>query len=437
MPSLARLALLVLLAACGSSPAATMGRTTAEARANSDDFFRALALRLGPLTRSERLKVVRPRYVRGSLVPSRIFDDTVVWTARSGPTRTLVVAGTPLPDGRYLLDVRGDAPTPARPGDARHSMHLRSLGDGAWEWRSSDELAVGAATPPQIDAMRLRFLSSAEGRSGPELRTLWHRALPRTTAALGRLFDVDSIATTLYADRSTAVSFRVSMHADRLEHFYPDFARYLAKYASPARYDAVLEDYAGTPFATLTAADDVLRVRLRTRDGILQPLNGQSRAVAPDSLRLRLDFASRVAIFTVGASDLVADVAPVRTASERGWSVHWRREPDWHFPLAVDHLMSGALRRPFAGEGIGMRIVARATPDGQTLVVRDFHMDVQEAAIVRWLSALGNSAMSDVTVRVEQQKDRFMADALSALGADLAAQLGEPSINGTNGESSR
>jgi hypothetical protein len=32
--------------------------------------------------------------------------------------------------------------------------------------------------------------------------------------------------------------------------------------------------------------------------------------------------------------------------------------------------------------------------------------------------------MSDVTVRVEQQKDRFFADALFALGADLAAQLG-------------
>ena len=427
----------MLLAACGPSPAATMGRTTAEARANSDDFFRALALRLGPLTRSERLKVVRPRYVRGSLIPSRIFDDTVVWTARSGPTRILVVAGAPLPDGRYLLDVRGDAPTPAHPGEARHSMHLRSLGDGAYEWRSSDELAVGAATPPQIDAMRLRFLSSAEGRSGGELRALWHRALPRTTAALGRLFDMDSITTTTYGDRSTAVSLRVSMHTDRLAHVYPDFARYLAKYAGPARYDGVLEDYSGTPFATFVADDDVLHVRLRTRDGILQPLAGQSRAVPPDSLRLRLDFSSRIAIFTVGASDLVADVAPVRTATERGWSLHWRREPDWHFPLAVDHLMSAALRRPFSGEGVGMRIVARAAPDGQTLVVREFHMEVQEAAIVRWLSALGSSAMSDVTVRVEQQKDRFMADALSALGADLAAQLGETPINWTNGESDR
>ncbi|NUO62661.1 MAG: hypothetical protein HOQ11_07560 [Gemmatimonadaceae bacterium] len=422
-----------LLAACGSSPAATLGRTTAEARTNSDDFFRALALRLGPLTRTERLKVVRPRYVRGSLVPSRIFDDTVIWTARNGPVRTLVVAGAPLADGRYLLDVRGDAAPPARVGESRHAMHLREIGGGVYEWSSSDELAVGAATPPQIDAMRQRFLAAGEGRSGAELRALWRRGLPRTTAALGRLFDMDSIATTILPDRSTALAFRVSMHTDRLATTYPDFAKYLAKYTSPARYRVVLEDYQGVPFATIVAGDDVLHVRVRTRDGVLQPLAGPARATSPDSLRMRMDFSSKVSLFTVGANGLVADVAPVRGATERGWSVHWRREPDWHFPLAVDHLMGAALRRPFTGEGIAMRIVARAGAGGQTLVARDFRMDVQEAAIVRWISALGNSAMSDVTVRVEQQKDRFMADAISALGADLAAQLGESTLTGESG----
>lgn len=407
-----------------------MGRTDAEARANSEDFFRALALRLGPLTRGPRLKEVRPRYVRGSLVPSRIFDDTVVWTARNGPLRTLVVAGAPLADGRYMLEVRGDAPPPAHVGESRHVMHLRALGGDAYEWRSSDELAVGAATPQQIDAMRLRFLAAAEGRSGADVRALARRALPRTTAALGRLFDMDSVATTVYADRSTAVSFRVSMHPDRLAAAYPDFARYLAKYTAPARYDIVLEDYQGTPFARLLADDEVLHVRVRTRDGVLQPLVGAARATPPDSLRMRMSFNGKLAIFNVGANHLLADVVPVRTSTERGWSIHWRHEPDWRFPLAVDHLMSSALHRPFTGEGIAMRVVARASADGQTSIVRDFHMEVQEAAIVRWLSSLGSSAMSDVTVRVEQQKDRFFADAIFALGADLASQLGDASFSG-------
>jgi hypothetical protein len=59
-------------------------------------------------------------------------------------------------------------------------------------------------------------------------------------------------------------------------------------------------------------------------------------------------------------------------------------------------------------------------------------MEVQESGIVRWLSSLGNSAMGDVTVRVEQQKDRFFADALSAFGADLAAQIGETDAGSGN-----
>jgi len=50
-------------------------------------------------------------------------------------------------------------------------------------------------------------------------------------------------------------------------------------------------------------------------------------------------------------------------------------------------------------------------------------MDVQESAIVRWIGGIGNSAMRDVTVRVEKQKDQFFYDALAALGADLSAQL--------------
>ena len=86
--------------------------------------------------------------------------------------------------------------------------------------------------------------------------------------------------------------------------------------------------------------------------------------------------------------------------------------------------MRDALRRPFSGEGTWTRLVARAEPGGSTVIARDFHMEVEESAIVRWLSAMGNSAMSDVTTRVEQQKDRFFADALDAFGADLATQLG-------------
>src|SRR5690349_7005859 len=145
-------AALITLAACAPGAAEPLGESAAAARANTRDLFGALAHRLGPLARSDRLAMIRPRYVRGSLIPSRIYDDTLIWTASRGSTRTLVIAGHPIAGDRYLLDVSPDAPMPQLVGDSRHVMHLRSLGNGAWEWRSTDELAVGAATPAGIDA---------------------------------------------------------------------------------------------------------------------------------------------------------------------------------------------------------------------------------------------------------------------------------------------
>jgi hypothetical protein len=415
-----------LLAGSGCAPTAatSMGDTPATARSNTKALFTALAFRLGPLTRSERLKRIRPRYVRGSLIPSRIFDDTSIWTAARGTTRTLEIAGHPAPDGRYLLDVAPDAGAPQAVGESRHIMHLRQLGDGGWEWRSTDELAVGRATPAEIDTTRRRLLGAAEGRSGTELRALWQHALPRTTAALGRLFAVDSITTTVLADRTTSVALRISVDPSRLDGALPEFGKWVAKYRDNSRYRMVLDDAGGAPFAFVSANDGVIRIRLRTRDGILQPLTGPARAAAPDSLRMRADVSTKLMVFTVGVRDLVADIVPIRTATERGWIIRYRREPDWRFPLAVDHLLRDALRRPFGGEGTWTRLVARGEPAAATLIVRDFHMEVQESAIVRWLSALGNSAMSDVTARVEQEKDRFFADALTAFGEDLASHIG-------------
>jgi hypothetical protein len=423
--SAAALSAIAAAFACAPAAAEPLGDSPAAARANARDLFGALALRLGPLTRSDRLKLIRPRYVRGSLVPSRVYDDTVVWTASSGATRTVVIAGGPAPDGRYLLDVRPDAAAPRNVGDSRHIMHLRALGKSAYEWRSIDELAIGNATPAGLDAMRHRLLASAEGRSGPELRALWQRGLPRTTSALGRLFAVDSVSTVVMPDRSTAVSVLISIDPKRVAQDLPDFGRWVEKYAGTSRYRMRLEDHAGVPYGLVALGDRSVRIRLRTHDGSLQPLTGPLRAAPLDSLRMRVDLSTKSMMFTVGARNLLVDLVPVRTATERGYTLHYRREPEWRFPFAVDHLMRDALRRPFAGEGTWTRIVARAEPDGHTMIARDFRMEVQESGIVRWLSSLGNAAMGDVTVRVEQQKDRFFADALAAFGADLAAQIGD------------
>ena len=69
------------------------------------------------------------------------------------------------------------------------------------------------------------------------------------------------------------------------------------------------------------------------------------------------------------------------------------------------------------------RIVVRDSDAGQTLIARRFDVAVQESAIVRWLGGLGGKAMDDFAGRAEVEENRFTAEVLSALRADLGAAL--------------
>ena len=193
----------------------------------------------------------------------------------------------------------------------------------------------------------------------------------------------------------------------------PDLRRFLFPPLSPRDGAAYLETAAREGRVTL---------HLRTRDGILQPLDAPPRPL-PDTLELRADVFAKALIFTVGATDLVGSCVLVREPHARGVVLNFRREPEWHFPLAVDHLLRSSLRRPFAAPGTTFAYGARDDAGAQTLLERRTLITVQESAILRWLGMLGARAMSDVTARVEYEKDRFAADAFTALRLDLRDAL--------------
>jgi hypothetical protein len=130
-----------------------------------------------------------------------------------------------------------------------------------------------------------------------------------------------------------------------------------------------------------------------------------------------------VLFFDVGASSLVADVTPIRDPDARGWSLRFRREPQWHFPLAVSRLLRAPLRRPFADGGAVLEYIVRDTTGGQTVLARNIHIVVQESAIVRWLGALGATAMGDLSIEAEQEKDRFIGEVFRAVGEDARVLL--------------
>ncbi len=426
-PQLARrfVALTVLatdLAGCGKGPSA-FGATPAAARSGATDFFGALALRFGPLARTPKLEELRPRLVRHSLSPSKIFDDTALWSSRSGASRTMVVAGGRTTGGGYLLAHRPRVAAPERPGDGRATIQLARLAEGEYAWHSVDELAVGGTSAADLAGELVKTFAAIEGTSPALIRAGYRQALPHTTAALGRYITLDSIRSVRQADGASLMSFVIRLDPKRLEATMPAFAKYAREYISPARYRISLTDRAGALWLEAVQDDDILRLRFRTLEGMLVPIGVPPRPM-PESLQIEIEFFAKVMIFTVGVSELVGDLRIVRTPGERSLVMRFRKEPAWHLPLAVEHFLKTPLRRPFAEDGVGLSLIARDAPGGVTLLQRDLDIAVQESAIVRWIGGLGNRAMGDVTSTVEREKDTFTGDIFRGLSRDVSALLG-------------
>jgi hypothetical protein len=141
----------------------------------------------------------------------------------------------------------------------------------------------------------------------------------------------------------------------------------------------------------------------------------------PDSLRLHVDALAKISLFTVGVTRMEGEFVHVRTPGERGWAMRFTKDPEWHLPLIAERLLRTPLRRPFEGTGVVFTLGLRTGPDGQTLLARTFDMAVRESAIMRFLGTLGFTAMSDYAGTVEDEENRFIAEVMAAMRADVRA----------------
>ncbi len=416
-------ALALALTACGGGAPAAFGPTPAAARTASDEFLGGLAVRFENVRRDPRFAVARERISRAALNPSRLMRDDSVWTSRPGDrVRFLELEARPM-GGYYLFTPRTGAGAPDRPGAARHVIRLTQAGDGVFEWNTIVDQAVGRVRAADVASVTTAALARLE-RPAPQLRQELAATLPRTRAALGRLFTLDSVQSTPVGDGSTRVDLRYTLHPDRLQAAgMPAFAGYVRKYLSTSKLAAEVGDGRGARWLDVRAERNVITLRMRLRDGRLLALDGPARAM-PAAAELRTSAVTKFSIFEVGATNLVGDLAVVQGAHERGWRVRWHRAPSWKVPLGVRHLINGSLNRPFAGTGMQMALTLHDAAGAQTLLTRRFDVAVQESAIVRWLGGLGSKAMSDLAGRAEAEQDRFVAEALRAMAGDIHAALG-------------
>ncbi|MFN2399566.1 MAG: hypothetical protein ABR543_13160, partial [Gemmatimonadaceae bacterium] len=266
------------------------------------------------------------------------------------------------------------------------------------------------------------LLLGLESRSEQNVRAEYAALLPRATAELGRLFDLDSIGVETEPDGATGVLLSVSLHPERIANTYPSYARYLRKYISPASYNVSVTDLTGTRWWEASARQQRLTLRFRVHRGSLAPLTGPPRGM-PDSLALRADFLTKMLFFQIGVRRLSGDLTLARTPNTAGYAVRFRNEPDWVLPPMVERFIRSPLRRPFEGDGLVQSLVVRDSVGFQTLAVREYNIAVRESPILRWLGGLGNTAVSDFRRGAERESDLYTGEVLHALRLDAMALI--------------
>ncbi|HWW83069.1 MAG TPA: hypothetical protein VNZ26_05670 [Vicinamibacterales bacterium] len=410
MRSIRWLAAICALSACHDTPAAF--------GPHADSLFTALAERYTSVERSPRFAAARTKLIHHALSPSRVFDDTAVWNGEDPPTtRTLVIHGA-FENGKYRLFDDPGAGLPTHVGETQQVIHLEQTGKGEYEWTTRAVGAVGSITAEDLGHVMSTLIAAGATHSETELRNEYRAAFPKTTAALGQLFSLDTIR----AQPNGAITLVAVSHPEAIATTSPAFAKYIKKYVEPTRFHSTLRDRNGATWFDVKWENGALTISCRgTRDGHLAPMGGGT-GVMPDTLVLETDVFTRVSIFSAGMSGLESDVTMIHTPHERGWNFEFHRLPKFHIPLAMGHFMHGSLKRPFEGRGSGLRLALVDSAGAQSLLTRDGHIAVKESTVMKWFGGFGKAAVGDFAGQSEAEENRFDAEVFAALKADLGGR---------------
>ena len=116
----------LLLGGCREA-ALSLGGAREGARDRAEGVFTALAVRYENVHHGPQYdRYARAHLPEGVLSPSRVFNDSNVWTSKPTPTTRVLQVGEHLtPNGNNAQEAATEVPMPSHLGDAR-SLHFRS-----------------------------------------------------------------------------------------------------------------------------------------------------------------------------------------------------------------------------------------------------------------------------------------------------------------------
>lgn len=415
------LAALSALSAC-KEVAPAFGPNIPGARQNAEEFFYSVGSRFTNIQRPSRIIHARAQFGHYALTPSGVYNDTTIWLAIGADSARLFGDEGVFSVDRYIVSAKLSTSTPDALTESREIVRLRKLSDNEYEWFTNVDVALGRIGAKSIADVIAAALAAGEGRSSAAIRADYSTSFPRTAAALGRLFTIDTLNATPDNDGATTFDIAIRLTPDILKATMPHYAAYIDKYFSKGKYRIILTDKTGARWFDAWAANYYMHFKVRSKGGHFAPLEGAVRQM-PEALTIRVDMTMKILVFTVGWTEMVGDFDVINTPHERGWSMRFDKEPNWTLPPTVRYLLKAPLRRPFQGQGIPVRVSIRDNPGSMTLLNRREGLVVQESGILRFLNRLSGTAVGDFLGPSEREANRFNADAFRALRIDVAALL--------------
>lgn len=402
--------------------APAFGPNISAARQNADEFLYSVSSRFTNIQRPERILYAKSQFGHYALTPSAIYNDTSIWLGIGPDSSRLFGDEGVFATDRYIVSAKLPTNPPNAITESRELIRLRKLSGSDYAWFTSVDVALGKIRAQSIADVVAAGLAAGEGRSPADIRSEYRSSFPRTKAALGRLFTLDTLSTVQDSEGATTYDLAIRLTPQILKATMPHYADYIDKYISGGRYHITLTDRTGARWFDASAANYYMHFKVRSRNGHFAPLEGRVRSM-PEALTIRLDMQMKILVFTVGFTRMMGEFNIIDTPHERGWSMRFATEPEWRLPPTVGYLLKSSLRRPFQGAGIPVRVSIRDNPGSQTLLSRRITLVVEESGIVRFINRLSGTAVGDFLGPSELEANRFNADAFRALRADVAALL--------------
>ena len=402
--------------------APAFGPNIPSARQNAEEFFYSIGSRFTNIQRPPRMIHARAQFGHYALTPSGVYNDTTIWLAIGADSARLFGDEGVFSFDRYIVSAKLSTTPPNALTESREIVRLRRLTDNEYEWFTNVDVALGRMQARNISDVVAAALAAGEGRSPAAIRADYTTSFPRTTAALGRMYSLDTLRATPDSDGATTYELAIRLTPEILKATMPHYAAYIDKYISKGKYRITLTDKTGARWFDAWAANYFLHFKMRSKGGHFAPLEGAVRQM-PEALNIQVDMSMKILVFTVGWTEMMGDFEFINTPHERGWSMRFAKEPHWTLPLTVGYLLKSPLRRPFQDPGISARFSIRDTPGAQTLLNRRGTLVVQESGILRFLNRLSGTAVGDFLGPSEREANRFNADAFRALRQDVAAIL--------------